>query len=533
MIQRLSALLAFPILVATSPAQCELIGLGTLGGSQSRPIAASEDGSVIVGTSTTVQGASRPFLWTEAGGMVDLSGGTGPLQQAIPVAVSADGNTVVLTRANSALDQRVLVWTAAAGTVNVGNLGGGVALVGYLFDQTSCVSADGSVVVGTSSNAAGESRPFRWTAATGIVDLGTLGGVSGRANAVSLDGTTVVGEARSASGDSTAFRWTAATGMQSIGPALAGGASYAVDVSADGAAVAIESFISSGSQSAAYVWSVQQGLQTAISAASGELVIKPQISGDGQTLAGTLDSTAGVSRPFIWSAAAGLITIDAYAPGFAFANGLSNDGRIVVGEFFGNDSGAFRAITTSLLPGTYAARVGDAETGALGISGDGQVIYGVSRFSPNSRRAVRWLASPLGQTVCASTVNSSECHGTLRIRGSLVASQNNLTLTASSLPVNSFGVFLASQTAADVVAAGSAGRLCLGGPLSIYRGPGQILDSGAAGEITLTLDLAAIPTPTGPVAALPGDSWIFQAWHRDAAPQATWNYTDAVRVTLE
>jgi probable HAF family extracellular repeat protein len=38
------------------------------------------------------------------------------------------------------------------------------------------VSADGSVVVGRSRNAAGQWRAFRWTETGGMVDRGTLGG---------------------------------------------------------------------------------------------------------------------------------------------------------------------------------------------------------------------------------------------------------------------------------------------------------------------------------------------------------------------
>jgi probable HAF family extracellular repeat protein len=46
--------------------------------------------------------------------------------------------------------------------------GGGSAATG--------VSADGSVVVGYAYNAAVQRRAFRWTAARGMQDLGTLGG---------------------------------------------------------------------------------------------------------------------------------------------------------------------------------------------------------------------------------------------------------------------------------------------------------------------------------------------------------------------
>ena len=55
------------------------------------------------------------------------------------------------------------------------------------------VSADGSVIVGTSSSASG-SQAFRWTAGSGMVGLGYLpGGTNSSATAVSGDGSVVVG----------------------------------------------------------------------------------------------------------------------------------------------------------------------------------------------------------------------------------------------------------------------------------------------------------------------------------------------------
>ncbi|MCS6920213.1 MAG: hypothetical protein NZM28_10610, partial [Fimbriimonadales bacterium] len=76
------------------------------------------------------------------------------------------------------------------------------------------VSAVGSVVVGWSTSATGTTA-FRWTAQTGMQDLGTLGDDWGEAHGVSADGSVVVGWSTSATG-TTAFRWTAQTGMQDL-----------------------------------------------------------------------------------------------------------------------------------------------------------------------------------------------------------------------------------------------------------------------------------------------------------------------------
>jgi len=60
------------------------------------------------------------------------------------------------------------------------------------------------------------------------------------------------------------------------------------------------------------------------------------------------------------------------------------------------------------------------------------------------------------------------------------------------------------------------------------------LNTGTAGSFSLTLDLGAIPQPTGAVAAVAGESWSFQAWHRDTAIFfATSNFTDGVRLTFQ
>ena len=116
-----------------------------------------------------------------------------------------------------------------------------------------------------------------------------------------------------------------------------------------------------------------------------------------------------------------------------------------------------------------------------------------------------------------------------------MAVDNNLTLSTSSLPANSFAFYLASTTQGFAAnPGGSQGNLCLSGSIGRYVGPGQIQQANPAGTISLALDLTQIPQPTGFVTAIAGDTWNFQAWYRDAVGgSATSNFTDGLSVTFQ
>lgn len=133
-----------------------------------------------------------------------------------------------------------------------------------------------------------------------------------------------------------------------------------------------------------------------------------------------------------------------------------------------------------------------------------------------------------------SAANSTGEQGTLVAGGSTSIIDNDLTLIAGTLPMNRFGYFLASQ--ANVVTqnpGGSLGNLCLSGNIGRFVGPGQVQNSGASGTISLTVDLNAIPSPTGFVSVMPGDTWYFQLWHRDINPTLGSNFTDSARVQFQ
>lgn len=135
----------------------------------------------------------------------------------------------------------------------------------------------------------------------------------------------------------------------------------------------------------------------------------------------------------------------------------------------------------------------------------------------------------IGANFCPGTWNSTDDFGFLTAYGDDGLTSPK-TLVATNLPLFTPGYFLASQTIAISTPPGSSGRLCLGG--SIGRYAGSILHSGSGGRFVFGVDPTAIATPTGNVSAMAGERWSFQAWHRDADPLPTSNFTNAITITF-
>jgi hypothetical protein len=145
------------------------------------------------------------------------------------------------------------------------------------------------------------------------------------------------------------------------------------------------------------------------------------------------------------------------------------------------------------------------------------------------------LAGSIGTAYCAPAVpNSTGASSTIEAVGLTLASANDVTLNASSMPNNAFGYFLTSRTQGLVQnPGGSMGNLCLSGSIGRYVGPGQIKNSGLTGSFALQLDLTQTPTPTGFVTVMAGETWNFTTWHRDAiGGVATSNFTNGVSIAF-
>ncbi|MFT5199880.1 MAG: cytochrome c peroxidase [Planctomycetota bacterium] len=140
----------------------------------------------------------------------------------------------------------------------------------------------------------------------------------------------------------------------------------------------------------------------------------------------------------------------------------------------------------------------------------------------------------MGFTYCDTAVdNSTGFAASISATGSVMASDNNLTLHAVSLPQNQFSMFVAGPSQELVLnPGGSQGNLCVGGGL--IGGFGRLATSlqlsGSIGAISHQLDLQNMPIAAAPyhMAITSGMTWNFQSWFRESGGNS--NFSNAVSI---
>jgi probable HAF family extracellular repeat protein len=290
--------------------------------------------------------------------------------RSVAVGVNGDGSVAVgYAQLSSGANVRAFRWTDATGMVDLGHLplDAGAAATG--------VSADGSVVVGESG-----SQSFLWTAATGMTAIGSPGFI---AHAISGDGSVVVGEK-----GSQAFRWTAASGMLALGALPAGNITVPHAVNTDGTVIVGKSQGSTASSNQAFRWTAATGMQ-GIGGSEATAV-----SADGSVIVG---NTIGANGPLAsrWTAATGFVPIGALpGAGTSFATAVNADGSVVVG-YSGEQPFRWTAATgmqsiSALLTASGVNIDGWQLQLAFGVSADGSVVVGVGR-DPSGRQQA-WVA---------------------------------------------------------------------------------------------------------------------------------------------
>jgi len=276
-------------------------------GDYSEAFACSGDGSIIVGVglSSLVSGGAA-FKWTAADGVVLVD-----TTRSQALGISADGSCIVgyvdyaLAPDGINFLAQACYWDSV--TLTRTYLG---FLSGHNYSQAIAASSDGSVIVGYSQIGIfglATTRAWRWTAATGMVDLGLPAGAGATfttvafGNCVSGDGSLVSGS-YGTSGAGGAWTWTEAGGFV-IAP-LDGG------VSSDGATI-----VSSVTDSSSGTSLTNLGY---MSVATSEVTVPTPvpwggsdplhsqtqgtgISADGQTMSGSSVPTATTNYlPFVY-----------------------------------------------------------------------------------------------------------------------------------------------------------------------------------------------------------------------------------------
>jgi probable HAF family extracellular repeat protein len=356
------------VALLSSDSNAQITSLGSLPGSDSLAFASdvSGDGTTVVGSARDAEGVTRMIRWTAEEGLVNLDDGSGGRSSAD--SVSYDGSVIVGDQSGESVR-----WTSENGFTSL-NASGLVI---------EAVSGDGNVIVGTRRAGISRSEAFRWTAATGVVGLGSLDVNPSQgesfAKGVSFDGSVIVGRTTTDSldfGPPRGFRWTEADGMADLGAFESDLSSDVSDVSYDGSVISGDGLIRIfGSDGLEYGvegarWTERTGLEgigfiPGTTGGSGSLVsISNAISGDGNTIGGftsTLLDGGGVlegGAAYLWTEETGIVSLydllqqqghDVSAWGsLDFVTGISQDGSVIVGSGTGANGTGFQGFVARL-----------------------------------------------------------------------------------------------------------------------------------------------------------------------------------------
>lgn len=147
----------------------------------------------------------------------------------------------------------------------------------------------------------------------------------------------------------------------------------------------------------------------------------------------------------------------------------------------------------------------------------------------DGRRGLLLMQRSIGaRSTCGTVPHSGGTAASIDATGSNLAGGNPLTLVATSMPPQQFGLFLTSRAFDPAGSSVASGQLCLAG--TVGRFP-DVLTSGGEGSFALEVDTQRLPQAIL-TAAQSGETWHFQAWFRDSDPTPTANFSDSVSVTF-
>ncbi len=295
--------------------------------------------------------------------------------------VSADGSVVIGSSSitGSAISYR---WTVDGGMVDIGNI------TGQSGTSVKALSADGSVLAGYYW-ADGNPGIFRWTATSMALEE-TEGDVFG----ISADGNVVVGHFDNGI-VCQAFRWTTGEAAVAMGYLPGHGISSANASSADGSVIVGNSRVDWSDGGEAYRWTAADGMIGLGVLPGASSSWANSVSNDGSVVFGNSGSDV-----FRWTEADGMVGLEGLMDNAAFyTQACSADGSLLVGSYKGEDaSGSFLWTEDSgmqdlqvMLAGLGLDVNGWGTLIGSDVSADGTVIVGYGTNPDGNQEA--WMAT--------------------------------------------------------------------------------------------------------------------------------------------
>ncbi len=259
--------------------------------------------------------------------------------------------------------------------------------------QLTKISANGAYAVGSTFGG----QAFRWTASTGAEDL-----VGDMPIALGINNNGTIAGAVVTTIDDVDYQLGAlaplgASAVQLTAPL--DDASNAYDVSDDNTAVGLSFVHDFSGRAIAFVWTADEGM-TALPVNRTDTYSRANvISSDGHTIAGWNDQEDGSRTAVIWQDRVPLDVVDHDGLMVGEADGMSADGRYVVGSSYTD------------IDGNSGAWLRDGNTGALvivpvmtfafGVTRDGSTVVGNTGFFDDPPRAAVIWRKPVGSMLLA------------------------------------------------------------------------------------------------------------------------------------
>jgi len=296
--------------------------IGSLGGAHVY-VAGLNDAGQVAGTSLNARDLENAFLWSAGGGMLGIPGASGG--RSYGLAINRHG--VVTGSFSNAPDDaaRPFRWSAAHGIEDLG------LAPGLPWPSAGWVLNDAGLIAGAATIDDEQTHAIAWTRSGGTVAIDTRGSVESTPVAVGAGGEVAGNRLASFDdGGDRPFLWTRAGGMVDLGTGR--GTTAWVNAMTPGLHIAGGIGYADGRQRA-MSWTRQGGMRE-LGTFGGRSSAARGVNARGQVV-GFAEDRTGAMRAFVWSAAGGMLDLNRALrrtpPGLVVEQALSiNDSGVIV-----------------------------------------------------------------------------------------------------------------------------------------------------------------------------------------------------------